>query len=76
MEIKIFYNFHTSPLPFMATSPRSSVMYPPRVSSSVCVSLLMWMRRGCPLLSILLAVLTVSPNKQYLQTQILSARRW
>ena len=46
--------------------PRSSVTKPPNRSKSSLVAVEMWMRRACPVDSILEAVLTVSPKRQYL----------
>ena len=52
------------PLPLTSTSPRCSVWNLPRVSSSSLVSMLMWIFIGSPVVSILEAVLMVSPNRQ------------
>lgn len=50
----------------MFTIPRSSASYPPSFCKSFHVTSDMWTFRGKPTDSILEAVFTVSPNKQYL----------
>lgn len=55
----------TSPLPFMLTKPRSSMMYPPNLSRASLHCKLICILRGSPLLSMREAVLTVSPKRQY-----------
>mmetsp|Transcript_13563 Transcript_13563/g.26674 ORF Transcript_13563/g.26674 Transcript_13563/m.26674 type:complete len:202 (+) Transcript_13563:76-681(+) len=64
------------PLPLMSISPRHRMSSPvfrplPMQPPASCLRRILaqgseqWMRPGCELLSILLAVLTVSPNRQY-----------
>lgn len=50
----------------MGTTPLSSNLYPPKRCNSIYVACDMCILKAAPELSILEAVLTVSPNKQYL----------
>uniref|UniRef100_A0A182UYS4 Uncharacterized protein n=1 Tax=Anopheles merus TaxID=30066 RepID=A0A182UYS4_ANOME len=54
-----------SPLPFIGTRPRSVRSNVPKVSSSILVVWLTCIFSASPFDSIRLAVLTVSPNRQY-----------
>ena len=54
------------PFTLTSTSPLCSVWNLPSVSSNSLVSMLMWIFIGSPVVSILEAVLMVSPNRQYL----------
>ncbi len=54
------------PIPLISIGPRSLSTCRPRLMSICAVFSLQWMRPATPLLSMRLAVFTVSPNRQYL----------
>ena len=53
------------PFPLTSTGPLSSELKPPRLSSSILVSKVIWILMGSPVDCILEATLTVSPKRQY-----------